>query len=538
MDALRTTVSDASLHAIDWLAIAGYFALVLTIGALAARRSGRGGDEFLLAGRSMPVWAVAISVLATSQSAATFVGGPQQSFDGNLTYLAANIAVLLASIIVAFVFLPAFYRRRVTSIYELLGQQYGTGPQRMASAMFMIGRVFAGGARLFILAVPFSLVAFGETTHAQMVQSILIIVVVAAAYTMLGGIRAVIWTDVLQAGVYIGAIALALLILWQKIPLSLDQAVDVLRSDPAGDKLRVFQWSADSPGDFFTQPYSMPAIICGLTLLMLAAYGTDQDLAQRMLTCKSPARGGWSMILATIIGWPVVVMFLLMGLLMFVFYNRPDIMGDAAPLYTIDRSHEVFIEFIRHEMPMGVRGLMLAGLFAAAMSSLDSELNAMASTIIADFYRPWRLKRDREYARGNRAEVIVSRWAIVFWAANLGGFACLCVWWYDHSEQRIIDFALNVMVFAYSGLLAVFLTALLTRRGNAQSVIAALVTGFIAVLAMRPALWGPVVAKLTGSEVDVTIPLAFPWQMLIATTLSFVVCCTGKRKAVAQASRL
>jgi Na+/proline symporter len=233
--------------------------------------------------------------------------------------------------------------------------------------------------------------------------------------------------------------------------------------------------------------------------------------------------------LSTFISWPIVCMFLLIGLLLFIFYDRPDIMGDLAPTYTIDRSEKIFIEFIRHEIPTGLRGLMLAGLFASAMSSLDSELNAMASTSVADFYRPWRKKRDLAYVQGNRRELVVSRCMIGVFAVLLATFASLCVWWHGHSGQKIIDFALEVMVFAYSGLLAVFLAALLTNRGSGWSVIAALITGFVSVLAMRPALWGSVIG-LTAEEI--TFKLGFPWQMLIATTLAFIVCCLGNRRLI------
>ena len=493
-------------HVLDWVVLGAYMAIVVAVGMHFRKRAAR-RLEFFLAARSMPVWAVAISVLATSQSAATFVGGPEQSYTGDLTYLSANLGGLLAVIIVAVFFLPAFYRRNVVSIYELLGQDFGLGAQRAASAMFMLGRVFASGARLFIVAIPFSLIAFGSTAPMYLLASIAVITVAATAYTLLGGIRAVIWTDVLQAVVYIGATCAAVWLLWQKIPLGPAELIETLRATGDGHKLTIIDASFDRS---FTRPYNLWAVILGLTLLNTAAYGTDQDLTQRMLTCRSAARGSWSLILSYVIGWPVIALFMLAGLLLYVFYQRPDLMGDAASTAVAAEASDVFIRFILLEMPVGMRGLMMAGLFAAAMSSLDSALNAMASTTVSDFYRTNLARRGHGDPTPGR-QVRVSRAAVVLWAIPLAGFASLCVFWQSHSNEKLIDFALGVMVFAYSGLLAVFLTALFTRRGNSVSAIAALAIGFVTVLALN------------------STELAFAWKMLAATTLSFGVCCVGRR---------
>ena len=292
-------------HVLDWVVLGAYLAMVVALGMHFRRRAAR-RLEFFLAARSMPVWAVAISVLATSQSAATFIGGPEQAYTGDLTYLSANLGGLIAVIVVAVFFLPAFYRRNVVSIYELLGQDFGLGAQRAASAMFMLGRVFASGARLFIVAIPFSLVAFRSTEPKYLLASIAVITVTAAGYTLLGGIRAVIWTDVLQAVVYIGATCAAVWLLWQKMPLAPAELIEALKTTGDGHKLTIIDASFDRT---FTRPYNLWAVILGLTLLNTAAYGTDQDLTQRMLTCRSAARGSWSLILSYLIGWPVIALF-------------------------------------------------------------------------------------------------------------------------------------------------------------------------------------------------------------------------------------
>ena len=498
-----------SLAWVDWLIVGLYLLAVVAIGTLVGRKN-KAADDMFLGGRSMPMWAVAVSILATSQSAATFVGGPQQAYAGNLTYFAANLGALVAVVIVAVFFLPAYYKANVTSVYELIGQTWDSRSQRLASAMFLIGRVFASGARLFIVAIPFSLIAFGgDLNEASLVVSIVIIGLVATCYTLVGGIRAVIWTDVLQAVIYISTIVAALILLWTKIPLSSAEIVEMLRAADEGSKLQIVDLGFDKT--FFSTTYSLPAILIGLMLLNLAAFGADQDLTQRMLTCKSSKHAAWSIILSNFIAWPVVGIFLIMGLLLWVFYH-PDIVAADVAVANDDDSRKIFIHFILHEMPMGLRGLMLAGLFAASMSSMDSALNAMASSSVADFVRPALAKRSG--VANQQSELRWSRGFVIFWAIALISFASICVFWQQASGDTLIDFALTVMVFAYSGLLAVFLCAIFTRRrGSPISVAAALATGFVTILLFR----------------FVELPIAFPWQMAIATTLSFSVCCLGRR---------
>jgi SSS family solute:Na+ symporter len=206
----------------------------------------------------------------------------------------------------------------------------------------------------------------------------------------------------------------------------------------------------------------------------------------------------------------VTTLFMLTGLLLYIFYSRPEIMGAAAPAYKPEGSREVFLTFILHEMPAGMTGLMLAGLFAAALSTLNSALNAMSSTFIYDFYKRFRPGRNEAHY------VHIGMLGVVGSGVLLGLFAIFSVFYQEaHPNTTLIDFALMVMVFAYSGLVAVYLTALFTKRGNDTSVIAAILTGFFAVVLMQSFL---------------SDKLAFPWQMFLSTLLAFGVCMSGKKR--------
>ncbi|MFG0285389.1 MAG: sodium:solute symporter [Phycisphaerales bacterium JB039] len=512
-----TLASAPGLAALDWVIVAAYLAGVLLLGAAVGRRQNT-TDEYFRAGGRMPMLAVSVSVLATSLSAATFIGGPQQAFRGDLTYLAASLGGILAAFIVAGVFIPAFYRHGVTTVYELLERSFGAGGRMAASLMFQIGRIFASGARLFMAAIPVALILFIEPgdplTPTSLIPAILIVALVATIYTAMGGIRAVIWTDLAQTIILVGAAAVGAIVLLNRIPLEPGAIIDTLAAskvDPGAEgspsKLRLLNLGAD-----LNSNYSLLAILIGLTMFNVAAYGTDQDLTQRMLTCRSARAGGASMILSQLFGLVTTALFMGLGLLLYLYYTRPDVMGAAAPEH-MDDGRQVFLNFILGELPIGVRGLLMAGLFAAAMSSLDSALNAMSSAFVCDVYRPLRPgESDRHY-------VIVSRLAVAGWAVALAGFACVCTVWQAASGQTLIDFALGVMVFAYGGLLGVFIAALLGVRRTTEWTIAGLGVGMLAVTHIR---FGPERGEL-----------AFAWHMVIATTLSTTTVLLGRpRRAI------
>ncbi|MBI1375832.1 MAG: sodium:solute symporter [Phycisphaera sp.] len=521
---LTTPHTLAAFQTLDWFVLGGYFVMLAGSGWWLSLRKQEGTDDYFLARHGMPAWAVAFSIVATALSAATFLGGPQQAYAGDLTYLSANLGVIAAVILVAVFFVPAFYKHGVATVYELLERRIGPRTKIAASGVFMLGRVFASGARIFIAAIPAAMIVFGvNATTTHLLLAIDVLVVVGIAYTLAGGIRSVIWSDVIQLLVFVGAAATALFVLIHRIPAGFGEVVDVLQH-PGGNtpsKLAVFKSGVDpqSPlGIDWTNSYTLITAMTGLLLLNIGAYGTDQDLAQRMLTCRSSMKGSMSAIASIAINIPVTLLFMVVGLGLYVFYQRPDLMGDAAPGYAPGGGEKVFATFILRELPPGVTGLAMAGLFAAGLSSLNSALNAMSSTFVSDFYKPACPGRDEKHY------LAVGRLAVVGWGVVLGAFACICVYWQRAIGSTLIDFALMVMVFAYAGLVAVFLTAIFTRRGSELSAIAALVVGFVTVLTLN---WQPWV----GEDGAGKLTIAFPWQMLIATTLAFGVACSGRRSA-------
>lgn len=492
------------MAALDWLIIAGYFAVVIAIGVISAR--GSSDDEgFFLGGRKMPAWAVAMSFAATTLSAATFIGGPAESFKGDLTLLVFEISKVLGALIVALLFLPALYRAKTVTVYGYLGSRIGPGAATAAGAMFLFGRLLASGARLFIAGIAFSLILYGNLEPANFVLAIILFGVIGTLYTTLGGIKAVIWTDTLQLVVVLGAVLLVMALLLRAIPAPVGEIVAALQAD---HKTTLLDTSAD-----FTKSTTLWAALA-MSLFFAAAFGADQDMAQRLLTCKSLKQSIGSLLGATLIALPTTVLFMATGLLLYVFYSRPDLMGAAAPTQTIADAREVYPRFLLNELPAGVRGLAIAGLFAAAMSSLDSAINAMASSFLKDLVEPIR-KRFGSTAAGPPSDRM-KRLSVVLMGALLTMAAIVMVLIYDPKDDTLIRFALGVMAFAYAGLMGVFLAVLLTGRGRSASVIAALVVGPTVIAVSR---YVPPVADLG---------LAWPYWMVIGTAASFAVCaCVG-----------
>lgn len=509
------------MSVLDWGIVAVYLAAMVAVGVALARRQ-RSADDYFRAGRRVPAWAAALAIVATSVSAATFLGAPEDAYNGNLTYLAVNIGQALAVVIVAVFFIPAFYRANVTTVYQLLARAQGTGAQRACSGAFMFGRLFASGARLYIAAIPVSLIAFGDLSSTHIAMSIAIVAAVSIVYTLLGGLEAVVWTEAPQALIFIGAAVVLIVLLLTRIDASIPEIVAALGESRAADgssKLTLIDARTDP-----ALPFTLWSALIGFTLFNLAVYGADQDLAQRMLSCRNALQGAKSAVLSMFIGFGVAALFLVIGLLLFIFYTRPDLAG-AAHARPAD-SRQVILDFILTECPSGVRGLMMAGVFAAAMSSLASSLTSLSSTAICDYYRPLAPGRsEAHYVRASRA-------AVVIWGCVLTAVAVVCMEWQKRSGQGLLTFAIGVMIFAYAGILGVFLTAIFTRRGNSISAALALVAGAAAVfLAQRPHLIR--LPELLG-EPDLRFSLG--WWMLAGTTASFLVCVAGRRAPQAEPS--
>lgn len=499
----------------DWVIVGTYVAVLALAGWWSSRRPPTDSAGYFLAGHHAPGWLVAISALSTMQSAATFLGVPDNSFRGNFTYLATNIGALLAAIIVGWFILPRFFAAGVTTVYELLEARFDQRARRAAALTYLIGRILASGARLYLAAIAVSLMLFLDLQPHEVAIAALLLTLFGLAFTLFGGLNAVIWSDLVQVILYVGGALLVIIILWTAIPLTPGEMVASLRHGPEGDKLLLFDWSLDP-----SLPFTLPAIIIGMTLLNIGNFGLDQDSTQRFLSCADARQGQRALIGTALMTIPVVLIFLIIGSLLWLYYQHsasmpPQSGPDGRPL-------AVFMGYILTELPPGLRGLLTVGVIAAA--AINSGLISMAAVAINDFYRPW---AERRTHRSEQHYVTAGRWAVVLLAGALLATAVLCYYWQNYSALPLLDFVLGVMVFAYSGLLGVYAVALFTQRGSTASVIAALVTGFLAI-ALQQAWVVDRLALPQGWK-----SLSFPWQLTLGALLSFGVALLGKSRAKA-----
>ncbi|CAM5225962.1 sodium:solute symporter [Alishewanella longhuensis] len=509
------------LTLLDWLVFCSYFLILALLAWWVNQRKASNSSDYFLAANSMPAWLVAISVLATSQSAATFLGGPDMGFRGNLSYLATNIGALLATFFVIKWLIPRYYALKVTTVYELLEQRFSASAKNHSGQMYLFGRVFASGARLYMAALAVSMLLFNNIEASGIITSVALLAVVGLLCTMAGGIRSVIYTDALQCLVYVSAALLVLFFLYTSLDLPWHVLLDALRNPPdqAGSKLLLFDTSANfSSSGVFT----IWSALTGFVLLNIAAFGLDQDMTQRVLTCKTPAKGAQALLSSALLVIPVMLLFIVIGFLLYIFYQRADLYQSSAILGDSFQGEKitVFMYYVLNELPSGLRGLVVVGVIAAALSTITSGLNSMASVLVADLYQPWRMRRQpgteaRHFVRAGQLAMLLT-------AVALSLMAVLCYYWQQYSDMPLLAFALSVMVFSYSGLLGVFFTALFTQRGNSYSVTAALLTGFVVTLLMQPYLLQKISPQLAA------IDLGFTWQLCIGTAVAFLVCYSGK----------
>lgn len=515
---------SSQFSALDWAILAAYFIVLALSGWWINRQASNSSQDYFTANRSIPTWVAAISVLATAQSAATFLGGPDMGFRSNLTYLSTNIGALLAAIFVAYFLIPQFYQQRVSTVYELLEKRFSERAKKSAGQMYLFGRVFANGARLYMASLAVSMILFTNIEPTNVIWSIVLLLVISLGYSVWGGIKSVMYGDVVQCVIYVSAALLVVVYLSFQIPADWSVIVNALQNplDGSESKLKLFdfRWDTSSAGVF-----NMYSTFAGFFLLYLASFGLDQDMTQRTLTCKSPRQASLAIIWSVLLVVPVMLLLLVLGFLLYIFYLRPDVManGGAGAINTEFSGEKitVFMYYVLHEMPAGLRGFVTIGVIAAAVSTLTSGLNSMSSVIIQDLYKPWQQKKQ------NRSEshyVLAGRLSMIFSATALALMAVLCYYWQRISDTPLLEFALGVMVFSYSGLLGVYAVAVFSKRGNTSSVNAALVGGFFCTLLLQP------YAQRYYLPESMQFDLAFTWQLCIGFALSWLICICGKPK--------
>ncbi|HEV2385830.1 MAG TPA: sodium:solute symporter [Candidatus Acidoferrales bacterium] len=472
------------ISGIDFGILAAYLAAVTLFG-LRFRRGQTSLREYFLSSRSAPWWALAGSIVATETSTLTIISTPGLAYAGDLGFLQIVIGYLVARVVICLIFIPQYFRGEYFTAYQLIEKRFGERMKSAAATVFLVTRALAEGVRINAIGKVVS-VAFGTGERLSVAVMTLLVIV----YTYAGGMRAVIWTDFAQLVLYIGGSVVAFFLLLHRIPGGWGE---VARLAAPGHKLQVFHFHFS-----LTQPYTFWAGVIGGTFLTMASHGTDQTMVQRLLAARSERESKAALLASGVIVFVQFALFLVIGVMLYAFARHT---GLLPPGGDTDR---LFPEFIVRDMPAGLAGLMLAAIFAVAMSNASGSLNSLASSSMVDFKR---LRRGR--ALDDARLVGVSRWVTVGWGVVLGLLGLL------HWGVVLVA-GLTIASITYGGLLGLFLLGVADRRATPRGALAGMLAG-LAVMVMvqfaRP------IAAFAGIALQGTI--AWTWYVLVGTIVTF-----------------
>jgi SSS family solute:Na+ symporter len=443
------------------------------------RSSQKSLKDYFLGGKTTPWWAIALSIVSAETSTLTVIGTPPISFQGNFAFLQLVMGYLLARVLIATLFLPAYFRGEMYTAYELMRIRFGPRIRQWTAGTFLILRALAEGVRVFAISIVISIVlGTGEMT------SIAVIVILTLFYTYEGGMTAVIWTDVAQMFLYVAGAGISFFAILHEIPGGWSHVVEL--ASPLG-KFQVFDFRLGPA--FFTRSYSFWAGILGGCFLTTASHGTEQLMVQRLLAASNEREARRALFASWLVIFALFSLFLVIGVCLFTLYSDnhqepPKVLDSIYPL------------FIWTRLPRVLAGLIMAAIFAAAMSNLSAALNSLASTTVMDFLRPLVAGQTSEATWLARA-----RWATVAWGFILFGVALIARNW-----GGVLQAGLSIASILYGALLGVFLLGLLTRRVGEIAAMCGMTASLILMLYIR-----------------FRTPIAFTWYVVIGTAATCLV---------------
>ena len=462
------------LNRLDFAIIAAYL-VGITLFGLRFRQRQRTLRDYFLAGRDIPWWAIALSIVAAETSTLTVISIPGLAYDTNFTFLQVVVGYVVGRFVIAFVLLPHYFRGDLFTAYELIEKRFGPHLRTLTSGLFLVTRAAAEGVRVYAVSIVVS-IALGTGE----IASIAIITALTLVYTFEGGLAAVIWTDVVQTVIYVVGTLLGIATIVNFVPGGWTHIHQVA---VAADKFRVFDFTPT-----FWKPYTFWAGVIGGAFLTTASHGTDQLIVQRLLAARGLRQSKAALLSSGAAILFQFGLFLLLGVMLFAYYMVPS--------SHFGKADRIYPTFIVTHMPHGISGLLIAAILAAAMSNLSAALNSLSSSTMVDLYL--RLHTQTDEQRRMR----LSRISTLIWATVLFALAVLCL----HRVSRVIEVGLQIASVAYGALLGVFLLGVLTHRANQLGAAVGMLCGF----AIEVYLWQFTVVPFT-------------WWVMLGTMVTFSV---------------
>jgi len=429
------------------LAIIALYLIGITLFGLRFRKRQRSLRDYFLAGRDIPWWAIALSIVAAETSTLTIISIPGLAYDTNLTFLQVVMGYLVGRVVISFVLLPHYFRGDLYTAYELIERRFGRGLRSLTAGLFLLTRAAAEGVRVYAVSIVVS-IALGT----GQVSSIAIITALTLIYTFEGGLAAVIWTDVVQTMIYVGGTLVGLVTILHLVP----GGWTAIHAAAAGaGKFQIFDFRPN-----FWLPYTFWAGVIGGTAFITASHGTDQLIVQRLLAARGQKQSALALLSSGVAILFQFALFLMVGVMLWAFYRVPSA--------NFGKPDRIYPTFIVTQMPHGISGLLIAAVLAAAMSNLSAALNSLSSSTIMDFLVRFRPEIDEQ------ARMRLSRRATVCWAMVLFGLAVLAL----QNVGRVVEVGLQIASVAYGALLGVFLLGVLTRKANQRGAMVGMLFGF------------------------------------------------------------
>jgi SSS family solute:Na+ symporter len=462
------------IHPIDLGIVIAYLLGVTALG-IYFRRGSQDAKDYFLGGRTAPWWALAFSIVATETSTLTIIGTPAISYGGNMTFLQLVFGYLIGRILIVVLLLPGYFRGEFFTAYALIEKRFGPRTRAVAATTFLVTRAIAEGVRVAAIALVVSVV-LGTSER----LAVMVVIALTIIYTLEGGMKAVIWTDVAQFLLYLAGSGVTLWLLLHRVPGGWGEVTQVAAA--AGHKLQVLDFSFH-----WATKYTLWSGVIGGAFLTMASHGTDQTIVQRLLAARNQRDAGRALVASGVIVIVQFTVFLLIGVLLFVFAQHTPLL---APGERLDR---ILPTYLVREMPVGLAGLLLASIIAVAMSNASGSLNSLAASSILDF------SRLRGRATDTASFVKISRAMTLAWGLVLMGFG-LVKW------GPLLEAGLTVVALPLASLLGLFLLGTIDRRANATGALIGMFCGLAVIL---------YVFKFTT--------VAFSWYVMIGSIVTFVV---------------
>lgn len=490
----------------DWVVIVGYLIGIIALGAWFGKDQHNTRDYFL-GSKNTSWWAIGFSIIAAETSALTIIAVPAFAYGSNITFIQMIVGYVIARVLLAVLVVPHYFSGEIYSPYQLIEQNLGVLPRRLAGGLFLLTETLGAGVRVYVACIPIRLMlgeevlSFGGLMN-PILGAILLFVVLSLVYTYIGGVKAVIWTDAVQFGLFLAGGLFALFY----IPSLLDGGWSgAFRTAAEAGKLHFLNTEFT-----FSAPINIWMGILGGTVLVMSTHGADQLIVQRVLACRNVGDGRKALVLSAVLIFPLFLIFLLVGVLLWAFYQAHPFqipLPDAQP--GIKANDFVFPIFMMTEVPHVLRGFLIVAILSAAMSSISSALTALASVSTMDFVKRMIPHRDERFF------LRFSRNSTLFWAVALIGVA-----WLTRKVPFVLNAAMEVRGLTSGALLGSILLALFFRQLGARAVF----IGMLAAVTVMNLLYWPPRLELTKQWWKSTFggDVYWPWFTLIGVTIAMV----------------